>query len=90
GGTRRGEQALIYQIPNHKYPKKPHEKGINATEWDKAYRRLVEKGEFNLNWFKENMRECSKEGNCNFYTIGSIFQLLGLAKYGWRGSFLKI
>lgn len=89
-GKRRGEKAIIYQIPNHKDPNKPHGKGINYSEWEKAYKRLSEEGEFSLRWFKEHMSECSKEGDCNFYTIGSIFQLLKIARYETRGSFRKI
>jgi hypothetical protein len=29
-GTRRGERALIYSIPNHQNPGKPYHKGITA------------------------------------------------------------
>ena len=39
-GKRRGEEALIYQIPNHSYPARPHEKGITVTEWRLAYQRV--------------------------------------------------
>lgn len=87
-GERRGEEALIYEIPNHKNPKKPHQKGINASEWNKAYKKLSNEGEFTLEWFREMMNKCSEEGDCNYYTIGSIFQLLGIAEYGSRGLFV--
>ena len=88
-GKRRGEEALIYEIPNHKNPKKPHQKGINATEWDRAYKQLLIEGEFTLEWFRGNMDKCSEEGNCNYYTIGSIFTLLGIAEYETRGLFIN-
>ena len=35
-GRRRGERALVYYIPNHKDPLKPHEKGITETEFTRA------------------------------------------------------
>ncbi len=31
-GQRNGETALIYFIPNHSDPRKPHEKGITVGE----------------------------------------------------------
>jgi hypothetical protein len=37
---------LIYAIPNHNNPKKPHQKGINASEWDKANKQIIKEGEF--------------------------------------------
>jgi hypothetical protein len=36
-GTRRGEPALIYLIPNHNYPDKPFQKGITISEFIEAY-----------------------------------------------------
>ena len=44
-GTRRGERALIYFIPNHANPRHPHEKGVTESEWEQAYDRLVSEGE---------------------------------------------
>ncbi len=88
-GERRGEEALIYEIPNHSNPNKPHQKGINASEWHKAYKRIIEKGEFTLEWFREKMNKCSEEGDCNYYTIGSILQQLGIAEYASKGLFKK-
>ncbi len=80
-GTRRGERALIYRIPNNKNPGRPYEKGITVSEFEQAYEKIMTSGEFSSRWFNENMNECSKEGSCNFTTIGGIFQLLGLAGY---------
>ena len=80
-GKRRKEEALIYRIPNHKQPEKPHEKGVNLSEWRKAYRRISCGDDFEKDWFNRNMSACAEEGDCNFTTIGGIFQLLGLASY---------
>ncbi len=35
-GKRRGEDALIYRIPNHTDPTHPYEKGITVSEWRQA------------------------------------------------------
>lgn len=80
-GKRRKESALIYRIPNHKNPMKPHEKGITESEWRVAWERLFKAGQFSRNWFELNMPACNKEGGCNFTTIGGIFVLLGDATY---------
>lgn len=87
-GNRRGEEALIYTIPNHKEPSRPYEKGITASEWMRAYQQLKNYGEFSRDWFDKNMPECAKEGACNFTTIGGIFQLLGIAVYHKRGAYV--
>ena len=89
-GIRRGESALVYFIPNHSNPRKPHQKGITAGEWEQAYRRLQATGEFTKTWFDSQMPECSNEGSCNFTTIGGIFSLLGLAAYEDRGVYFKL
>lgn len=80
-GTRRREEALIYRIPNHKNADKPYEKGINVSEWRKAYRRISGGEDFDKDWFSRNMSACAEEGDCNFTTIGGIFQMLGLVDY---------
>ena len=45
-GTRRGEPALIYTIPNHSTPTRPYEKGVTEREWDRAFQQLKTAGEF--------------------------------------------
>jgi hypothetical protein len=80
-GKRRREEALIYFVPNHKNPDKPYQKGINNSEWDKAYSRVMSGEDFSRQWFEKNMTACSDEGDCNFTTIGGIFQLLDLVDY---------
>jgi hypothetical protein len=85
-GKRRGEEALIYFVPNHRNTGRPNQKGINVSEWEKAYSRAVSGEEFSRQWFRKNMTACSDEGACNFTTIGGIFQLLGLVDYE-RGAY---
>jgi hypothetical protein len=87
-GTRRGEIALIYYIPSHTNPSKPYEKGVTITEFEQAYQQLINEGQIERKWFNENMIACSKEGGCNFTTIGGIFELLGIATYEY-GKYIK-
>ena len=88
-GRRRGQRALIYTIPNHKNQENPHEKGINESEWIKAFDQLMKAGELSSQWFKKNMTKCYEEGSCNFTTIGGIFLLLGEACYHKRGVYRR-
>lgn len=89
-GTRRGERALIYTIPNHKNPEKPYEKGITASEFEIAYEELVASGEFTRQWFKRHLPKCEAEGTCNFTTIGGLFVLLGEAAYERQGVYRRV
>lgn len=84
-GTRRGERALIYLIPNHKNPKKPYEKGVTESEFARTDEHLVSEGLLTQAWFQETFPACAREGSCNFTTIGGIFELLGKAKYAEPG-----
>ncbi|MCI0712635.1 MAG: hypothetical protein L0154_20940 [Chloroflexi bacterium] len=84
-GERHGEEALIYQIPNHKNTHKPYEKGITVSEWHQAYQRISNGEPFTREWFNQNMPDCAKEGGCNFTTIGGIFEFLGLVLYRGNG-----
>lgn len=88
-GRRRGEQALIYSIPNHKNPAKPYKKGIALSEFRKAYGQLTLTGEFSRSWFNKEMAACAREGGCNFTTIGGLFCLLGYASYQ-RAAYVRI
>lgn len=89
-GKRRGEAALIYLIPNHRDPTTPHQKGVTVSELQRARKQLERTGEFTRLWFKENLPDCSKEGDCNFTTIGGLFCLLGLASYESRGVYSTV
>src|SRR6516162_2115079 len=75
-GLRRGERALIYTIPNRNRPSKPYQKGITVSDWIQAFQHLADSGDFSRSWFERSMPMCSKEGNCNFTTIGGVFELL--------------
>lgn len=86
-GIRRSERAIIYSMPNHKNPQKPHEKGVTEREFQQAFKQLSETGIFSRQWFDANMVACRKEGSCNFTSIGGIFQLIGLAQYEGAGSY---
>ena len=89
-GTRRGERALIYFIPNGKDESKPHQKGVTVSEWRRVYERLVSVGELRHSWFKSALPACHGEGSCNFTTIGGVFVLLGLAARNGRGTYRKV
>ncbi len=88
-GKRKGQAALIYSIPNHRDPRKPHQKGVTEGEWEKAYRQLLTTGEFTKTWFDAHLPRCSNEGSCNFTTIGGIFSLFNMAAYGGAGLYRK-
>jgi hypothetical protein len=87
-GKRRGEEALIYSIPNRNNPTKPYEKGIAISEFQQAFEKLRKDGEFTRKWFDRAMVPCAKEGGCNFTTIGGIFKILSLAQYEQRGRYV--
>ncbi len=86
-GTRRAERALIYSMPNHKNPQKPHEKGVTLNEFQQAFEQLLDTGFFSRQWFNSNMVACRNEGSCNFTSIGGIFQLIGFARYDSAGKY---
>ena len=88
-GKRRGQEALIYFIPNHLEPGMPHQKGITADEFTAAYNELMGSGNFTRQWFNSKLPECAKEGGCNFTTIGGVFQLLGIAIYADKGTYVR-
>jgi hypothetical protein len=88
-GRRRGEQALVYAIPNHKDPERPHEKGITQTEFERAYVELQRAGALTRTWFNKNLPKCAEEGSCNYTTVGGIFELLGEAKYLGKGIYAR-
>jgi hypothetical protein len=89
-GKRHGETALIYFIPNHGDPRQPHQKGITVDEWEHAYLQLVTTGKFTREWFNAHLPRCSREGACNFTTIGGVFSLLDEAAYESKGVYRKL
>ena len=88
-GRRRGERALVYRIPNHSDPEKPHEKGVTATELEDAHTELIRTGRLTRTWFNDQLSACADEGACNFTTIGGLFILLGEAEYAERGIYRR-
>ncbi len=80
-GRRRGEDALIYRIPNRRNPGRSYEKGITESEFEEAYRHLRKDGAISRKWFDRKLQACAKEGGCNFTTLGGIFELLGITIY---------
>lgn len=87
---RRGEPALIYTIPNNRNPQKPYEKGITATEFERAREELVRSGQLTRPWFLERLPRCIDEGECNFTTLGGLLVLLGEAVYEGAGVYLRV
>lgn len=89
-GTRRGERVLVNFIPNRKDKSKPYQKGVNESEWRRAYGHLESTGELRRSWFREALPACHGEGSCNFTTIGGVFVMLGLAVRDGRGTYRKV
>ena len=85
-GSRRGEAALVYLIPNRSAPGRPREKGVTEAEFNQAYGELLNSGSFSRMWFSAHLQNCAKEGPCNFLFIGGVFVELGVARHS-RGIF---
>ncbi|WP_210275300.1 hypothetical protein [Martelella soudanensis] len=83
-GMRRGEDALVYLIPNNKGGRL-HEKGVTFTEFSKAFAELSRSGILTRAWANAHIPECVENDSCNFTTIGGVFSLLGHARYRRRG-----
>lgn len=88
-GTRRGEPALIYTIPSHT-GRKPYEKGITLTEFEKAVKHLNQTGQMDRAWFNNQLPLCAKEGGCNFTSLGGIFEILGIARFDSQGTYTAV
>lgn len=88
-GIRRGYPALIYTIPNHNDPARPHEKGVTYAELERAYAQILRMGTRTRAWFQTHLANCYDEGSCNFTTVGGLFELLGEAVYERRGVYVK-
>ncbi|MGB6129032.1 MAG: hypothetical protein WBG30_09800 [Psychrilyobacter sp.] len=80
-GKRRGKEPLIYKIPSRTVKNKYYEKGINCDEFNFSFSLLKQKKYFDRKTFNTELPYCSKEGGCNFTTIGGLFELLGVAEY---------
>lgn len=84
-GRRRGDDALIYFIPNHRDPSHPYQKGVTRSELEQARHELRHAGRITRNWFNRELRGAATEGGCNFTTIGGFFALIGIARYSAAG-----
>lgn len=85
-GIRRGQEALLYHIPNNKGGNK-YLKGVNIDEFYDAFLQLNLSNQLNSKWFKNNLPACQSEGGCNFKFIGGCFIKVGLIKNYRRGCF---
>ena len=88
-GMRRGEEALVYTIPNHRDPSRPYEKGVTVSELEQCYEQLNRSGRLTRTWFDGHLARCASEGSCNFTTVGGVFVLLGEAEYLDRGVYAR-
>jgi hypothetical protein len=86
-GILRGERAIFYSIPNRKNPHKSGQKGVTASQLEKAYEQLLKTGRLTRDWWNTHVRHAGNEGGCNFTTVGGLLQLLGEAEYVERGIF---
>ena len=84
-GWSKGEEALVYSIPNKKCKAKQSTKRIKVSDFEDAYKVLMKTGQLTREWFNQNLPDCAKGGDCNFTTIGGIFCLLGDAVYWGSG-----
>jgi hypothetical protein len=88
-GMRSREDALVYRVPNRQNPSQPHEKGITMSEFQAAYIKIASDGVFTKVRFDQNLMRCSREGSCNFTTIGGLLCEFGVAAYDARGTYRK-
>lgn len=88
-GTVRGERGVIYTIPNRKNPMKPGQKGVAASQLEKAFQQLKRTGRLTREWWNENVRHSDSEGGCNFTTVGGLLELLGEAQRVGRGVYAR-
>lgn len=88
-GKRRGKEALIYKIPSRTIKDDFNEKGINCDEFNYSFSLLKQNKYFDRKTFNTELPDCSKEGGCNFTTIGGLFELLNVAEYKENKYILK-
>lgn len=82
GKSRGGEKILVYLIRNKTGSGTPSEKNVTESEFERAYKELVDKGEFSRKWFVANFGPRAKADPCNFCVIGAVFILFGTAIRG--------
>lgn len=59
------------------------------SEFQAAYLQLVSAGVLTKVWFDQNLVRCSREGSCNFTTVGGLLCEFGVAAYDGRGTYRK-
>ena len=55
-----------------------------------CYKKITSSGSLSRDWFNQNFPFESSSRPCNFTTIGSIFEILKIAKYEGEGSYRKV
>jgi hypothetical protein len=88
-GIRRGRRALVYTIPNHGNPAKPHEKGVTYVELEEDLRTATTGRNVDQRLASTASSWLYAEGSCDFTTVGGLFVLLGKAEYAGPGSYIK-
>ena len=87
-GKSRGQEALVYLIPNRNNPNSPNTKRVPKSDWEEAYEYLKDHGKLTREWFEKNTI-CAKDGGCNFTVIGGVFSFLCIAEYNEDGYYVK-
>jgi hypothetical protein len=77
-GQSRGEEALVYLVPNRSGGN-PTEKRIRKSEWEAAYKHLLNGGHITRGWFEQNLTDAYKDGSCSFRVTGEVLVMLGVA-----------
>lgn len=70
-------------------PGSPNQKGVTVPEFEKAFGELQRSGNFTRDRFNKHLANCTKEGACNYTTIGGVFEFLGEAAYSKRSVYVR-
>lgn len=89
-GRSRGEDALVYRLPPKPNTKKASTKRIPSSVFDAAEKEFQRTGQITRPWFQKNFPAVDADGDCNFTTLGGVFELLGQAVYASPGVYKKV
>ena len=89
-GRSRGEEALVYELPPKPNTKKASRKRLPASVFDAADKEFQQNGQITRTWFQTNFPAVDADGDCNFTTLGGVFELLGRAVYAVPGIYKKL
>ena len=89
-GRSRGEEALVYRLPPKPNTKKASTKRIPASVFEEANKELRGTGQITRVWFQRSFPVVDADGDCNFTTLGGVFELLGRAVYARPGVYKKV